>query len=193
MEVKAMSQLARQVFGLPIPEEGALFDAALTFHIAAGLTCVITGVLAATAPKRPGRHTLSGRIFFWSLAVVFISSTTMATLRFAQDWHLLVIGTVAFGAGCLGYLARRRRRPGWLRVHIPAMGGAYIALFTGFYVDNGPHLPVWDRLPALAYWTVPSLVGMPLILRALARRRLLTVSSASPGRQGSGVPPGRPG
>jgi uncharacterized membrane protein len=193
MEVKVMSQLARQVFGLPIPEEGALFDAALTFHIAAGLTCVITGVLAATAPKRPGRHTLSGRIFFWSLAVVFISSTTMATLRFAQDWHLLVIGTVAFGAGCLGYLARRRRRPGWLRVHIPAMGGAYIALFTGFYVDNGPHLPVWDRLPGLAYWTVPSLVGMPLILRALARRRLLTVSSASPGRQGSGVPPGRPG
>jgi hypothetical protein len=51
------------------------------------------------------------------------------------------------------------------------MGGAYIALFTGFYVDNGPHLPVWDRLPSLAYWTLPSLVGVPLILRALARRR----------------------
>jgi hypothetical protein len=193
MEVKAVSQLARQVFGLPVPDEGALFDAALAFHIAAGITCVITGLLAATAPKRPGRHTVSGRIFLWSLAVVFVSSTTMAMLRFAQDWHLLLIGTVAFGAGSLGYLARRRRRPGWLRVHIPAMGGAYIALFTGFYVDNGPHLPVWDRLPSLAYWLLPGLVGVPLILRALARRQLLRVRSASPARPGSGVPPGRPG
>jgi hypothetical protein len=193
MEVKVMSQLARLVFGLPIPDEGALFDVALACHIAAGLTCVVTGALAATAPKRPGRHTLSGRSFFWSLAVVFASSTTMAGLRFAQDWHLLVIGTVAFGAGSLGYLARRRRRPGWLRIHIPAMGGAYIALFTGFYVDNGPHLPVWDRLPSLAYWTLPSLVGVPLILRALARRRLLKVRSEPPGRPGSGVQPGRPG
>jgi uncharacterized membrane protein len=188
-----VSQLARQVFGLPIPDEGALFDIALAFHIAAGLTCVITGALAATAPKRPGRHTLSGRIFLWSLAVVFASSTTMALLRFLQDWHLLVIGTIAFGAAGLGYRARRGQQPGWLRVHIPAMGGAYIALFTGFYVDNGPHLPVWDRLPSLAYWLLPSLVGAPLILRALARRRLLFVRSASPGRPDSGVQPGRPG
>jgi hypothetical protein len=188
-----MSQLARELFGRPIPSEGALFDVALAGHILAGLTCVVTGALAATAPKRPGRHTLAGRVFFWSLAVVFASSTTMAALRFAQDWHLVVIGTVAFGAGCLGYLARRRQRPGWLRVHIPAMGGAYIALFTGFYVDNGSHLPVWDRLPHLAYWTLPSLVGVPLILRALARRRLLRMRSASPAPPGSGGPPGRPG
>ena len=141
-----MSQLARNVFGLPIPDGGALFDAALACHMAAGLA-----------------------------------------------WHLLVIGTVAFGTGTLGYLARRHRRPGWLRVHIPAMGGAYIALFTGFYVDNGPHLPLWDQLPGLAYWLAPSLVGVPLILRALARRRLLRVGSASRGRPGSGVQPGRPG
>jgi hypothetical protein len=187
-----MSQLARQIFGLPIPDAGALFDVALGFHIAAGLTCVITGALAATAPKRPGRHPTAGRIFFWSLAVVISSSTTMAALRLAQDWHLLVIGTVAFGAGSLGYLARRRQRPGWLRVHIPAMGGAYIALLTGFYVDNGPHLPLWDRLPTLAYWTLPSLIGVPLILRALARRWLLWISAAPRGRPGSGVPPARP-
>ena len=188
-----MSELARQVFGLPVPDEGALFGAALACHIAAGLTCVVTGALAATAPKRRGRHTTSGRIFFWSLAVVFGSSTTMALLRFAEDWHLLLIGTVAFGAGGLGYLARRRHRPEWLRVHIPAMGGAYIALFTGFYVDNGRHLPLWDRLPTIAYWTVPSVVGIPLILRALARRRLLPVRPASRGRPGSDAQPGQPG
>jgi hypothetical protein len=51
------------------------------------------------------------------------------------------------------------------------MGGSYIALFTGFYVDNGPNLPLWDRLPYVAYWVLPSLIGIPLILRALGRRQ----------------------
>jgi hypothetical protein len=69
----------------------------------------------------------------------------------------------------------------------------YIALFTGFYVDNGPNLPVWDRLPSLAYWVLPSLVGVPLILRALARRRLVVFRRAPRGRPGSGAQPGRPG
>jgi hypothetical protein len=188
-----VSQLARQVLDLPIPDEGALLDAALACHIAAGLTCVVAGALAATAPKRPGRHPRAGRTYFWSLAVVFVSSTTMAVLRFAHDRHLLLIGTVAFGTGSIGYLARRRRRPGWLRLHVPAMGGSYVALFTGFYVDNGPNLPLWDRLPSLAYWVLPSLVGVPLILGALARRRLLGVRPAPRGRPGSGVRRGRPG
>jgi hypothetical protein len=188
-----VSELASQVLGLPVPDEGALFDAALGCHIAAALSCVVTGALAATAPKRPGCHTTSGRVFFWSLAVVFGSSTTIALLRFAQDWHLLLIGTVAFGAGSLGYLARRRQRPGWQRLHILGMGGAYIALFTGFYVDNGRHLPLWDRLPTIAYWTLPSLIGTPLILRALMRRRLVRVRPASRDRPGSDVQPGQPG
>jgi hypothetical protein len=188
-----MVPLGRQVFGLPIPEEGMLFDAALACHVAAGLTCVVTGALAASAPKRRGRHPRAGCTYLWSLAVVFGSSTTMALLRLAHDWHLLLIGTVAFGAGSLGYLARRRHRPGWLRVHVPAMGGSYIALFTGFYVDNGPNLPLWDRLPSLAYWVLPSLVGVPLIMRALARRRLLGVTPAPRGRPGSGARHGRPG
>jgi hypothetical protein len=47
----ATSPLGRQVLGLPIPDEGMLFDAALACHVAAGLTCVVTGALATTAPK----------------------------------------------------------------------------------------------------------------------------------------------
>jgi hypothetical protein len=51
------------------------------------------------------------------------------------------------------------------------MGGSYIALLTGFYVDNGPFLPLWNRLPHLSYWLLPSLIGVPLIRRALRRFR----------------------
>ena len=55
--------------------------------------------------------------------------------------------------------------------HIVGMGASYIALLTAFYVDNGKNLPIWKDLPHVAYWTLPSAVGVPLILRALGRER----------------------
>jgi hypothetical protein len=51
------------------------------------------------------------------------------------------------------------------------MGGSYIAMLTAFYVDNGPFLPLWNLLPAWTYWVIPSVVGAPLVARAIARRR----------------------
>jgi hypothetical protein len=35
------------------------------------------------------------------------------------------------------------------------MGIAYTAMLAAFYVDNGPHLPLWDRLPTQAFWLLP--------------------------------------
>jgi hypothetical protein len=185
-----MTPLASQV-GVEVPAGGVVFTGALVCHIAAGLTCVVTGVLATTAAKRPGRHTVAGAVYLWSLAVVFASATVMALLRFAQDWHLLLIAVVAFTTGSIGYLARRRRWRGWLRTHLLGMSGSYIALFTGFYVDNGPNLPLWNRLPTVAFWLLPSLVGVPLVVRAMAGRHLTVLRRAAGGRPRSGVPPGR--
>jgi hypothetical protein len=51
------------------------------------------------------------------------------------------------------------------------MGIAYTAILTAFYVDNGPHLPLWDRLPTLAFWLLPSAIAAPLITRAIIRAR----------------------
>jgi hypothetical protein len=53
-------------------------------------------------------------------------------------------------------------------------------LLTAFYVDNGPHLPLWQLLPPIAFWTLPSLFGLPLLLRA--RRATAPVHGES-GRQ----------
>jgi hypothetical protein len=46
------------------------------------------------------------------------------------------------------------------------MGVSYIALLTAFYVDNGPHLPLWDRLPTLALWLMPTAIGLPVLAGA---------------------------
>ncbi len=51
------------------------------------------------------------------------------------------------------------------------MGIAYVALLTAFYVDNGPHLPLWNRLPTLAFWLLPTAIGAPITARALIRAR----------------------
>jgi hypothetical protein len=51
------------------------------------------------------------------------------------------------------------------------MGTAYVAMLTAFYVDNGPHLPLWDHLPVLAFWLLPSAIGVPIIARAILRAK----------------------
>jgi hypothetical protein len=99
-------------------------------------------------------------------------------MRWRQDYHLLIIGTVAFTAATIGYLHRRRHRPGDTG-HILGMGIGYVAMLTAFYVDNGPHLPPWDRLPPLTFWFLPAAVGAPIITRAVLTRRRAHQQTAS--------------
>jgi hypothetical protein len=157
--------------GIELPSGFDAFSVALACHIAAGLTAVLAGAVAATAPKRPGRHPRFGVIYLWAIGGVFATALVMAMLRWPHDTHLVVIGSIAFTAAMLGYLARRRHRRGWRRWHILAMAVSYVALFTGFYVDNGPKLPLWDRLPPVSFWFLPTIVGLPIVLRALNRHR----------------------
>jgi len=66
----------------------------------------------------------------------------LAALRWRQDCYLFIIGAVVFAAATIGYQHRRRHRPGDTG-HIAGTGTAYVAMLTAFYVDNGPHLPLW--------------------------------------------------
>jgi hypothetical protein len=159
-------QLSRLV-GAPVD---LTFGLLLVVHIAAGLMCVITGAAALLSRKQPGRHPGAGEVYYWALAVVFLTATGMAGMRWSQSAYLFVLGCVAFGFGTLGFSARKRRWPGWLTLHMVGMSVSYIVLLTAFYVDNGPKLPLWDRLPTFAFWIGPSAIGLPLLARALVRR-----------------------
>lgn len=160
-----------RIFGLEILDAGPVFFTALGFHVAAGLTCVASGALAGSAPKRPGRHPKAGRVYLSGIAVLFATASVMSVIRWRENAHLLAIAVVAAGLAWWGWRARTRRRAGWVRRHAIGMGGSYIALLTGFYVDNGPQLPLWDRLPHWTYWVLPAAVGIPLIWWALRRFR----------------------
>jgi len=123
--------------------------------------------------KGPGRHPSAGTVYFWSLVVVFLTMAALSILRWPENTHLFVLGILSFGAAVVGRIARRRPSPGWLPVHVIAMAISYILLLTAFYVDNGPHLPLWRSLPPPAHWLLPSLVGVPILAWTLRRHPLL--------------------
>ena len=172
---------ASHILGTEVGSTAPVFLIFLAIHVFAGLTAVITGATAALAPKGSGRHIRAGRWFYRAITVVFATATILAAMRWRQDYRLFLIGAVAFTAATVGYLHRRRHRPGDTG-HIAGMGGGYIAMLTAFYVDNGPHLPLWDRLPPLTFWLLPSVIGVPITARAVLRARRARQEPAAPFR-----------
>jgi len=132
--------IASHILGTEVGSTAPVFLAFLAIHVAAGLTAVLTGAAAALTRKGSPRHIRAGRWFYWAITVVFATATILAAMRWRQDYHLFLIGAVAFTAATIGYQHRRRHRPGDTG-HIVGMGAGYIAMLTAFYVDNGPHLP----------------------------------------------------
>src|SRR5215471_13177386 len=181
--------IASHILGTEVGSTAPVFLAFLAIHVAAGLTAVLTGAAAALTRKGSPRHIRAGRWFYWAITVVFATATILAAMRWRQDYHLFLIGAAAFTAATIGYLHRRRHRPGDTG-HIAGMGAAYTAMLTAFYVDNGPHLPLWDRLPTLAFWLLPSAISAPIITRAIRHAR---PSSRDSGTRRADRQPGRNG
>jgi hypothetical protein len=163
-----------KIAGIEIPFRSPLLLTLLTVHVLAGLVCVVTGIVAMLSRKHPGRHPKFGTIYYWGLAVLFASATALAVTRWTEDYVLIVLGLISFGAASLGRNARRRRWRKWAPVHISSMGSSYIFMLIAFYVDNGKSLPLWRDLPHFTYWLLPALIGIPLIVWALARYRQLS-------------------
>ncbi|GAA0793504.1 hypothetical protein Sya03_59650 [Spirilliplanes yamanashiensis] len=176
------------VLGIRVPDAGPVFLAAVAAHVGAGLVAVIAGTLAALSRKRRGRHPRAGTVFLTAVAVIVVTATVMSAIRWQHNRHLLAVSTVTAVLATVGWLARRRRWRRWMLWHGITMSGAFIALLTGFYLDNGPQLPVWDRLPPLAFWFLPAAVGIPLTWWALVRNHALPCPRPEGRRAGAARP-----
>src|SRR5499427_10210042 len=170
--------IASQILGTQVGSTAPVFLVFLGIHVTAGLTAVTAGAIAALTSKGSPRHIRAGRWFYWAITVVFATATILAAMRWRQDYHLFLIGAVAFTAATIGYQHRRRHRPGDTG-HIVGMGAGYIAMLTAFYVDNGPRLPLGDHLPVLTFWLLPSAIGAPIIARAIIHARAQTRERAA--------------
>ena len=161
-----------RIAGIPIPFHAPVLLAVLVVHVVAGLGAVFSGVAAMLSPKQPGRHPTFGLLYYRCLLVVTATMAILSFVRFREDYHLFLLGALAALAATCG-VSRVRRNPRHLRAHVMSLGTSYILLLTAFYVDNGKNLPLWDRLPSISYWLLPSVIGVPLIIRALRSHPLL--------------------
>lgn len=162
-----MTDGVTNIVGIEIPSTDPFFLIVVGVHVVLGLICTVAGIVAMLSAKRSGRHPQFGTIYFWCLVGVFVTMTGLAAVRWAEDYHLFILGLLSLAAAYLGREARRQRWRRWAQLHIAGMGTSYILLLTAFYVDNGKNLPLWNQLPPIAYWLIPAALGTPLIMRAL--------------------------
>jgi uncharacterized membrane protein len=145
----------------------ALDTLLIAVHVPAGVIAVIIGAGAMRSDKGGRTHRRRGRIYLGALAVACLSGAGLVATRWPRFPHLLALGLVAAALAATGYATRHRPTP---VVHLAAMGGSYIAMLTAFYVDNGPKLPLWNLLPPISFWFLPTVLGVPIIVHALRRR-----------------------
>ena len=154
------------ILGIPIPSANPIFLSLVAVHIAFGLAAVIAGLGAMFSGKGRGAHSNFGTTYFWCLFGVFVTMGVLSFFRWAEDYPLFILGTLAFVATHVGRSAIRSQHP---RLHLICMAASYILMLTAFYVDNGKNLPLWDRLPQIAFWILPSMIGLPLLAYYLFR------------------------
>lgn len=181
-----------QIDGLPLT-----FFVPLLVHALAGLTSVVTGIVAFSVPKGPARHHRWGGRYLWAYTVVFLTATLLSVQRWSTDAYLFVLALVGYSLALGGYSARRFRQTPWLHrllgeywviAHLTGMISSYVVLLTAFYVDNGHLFPLVNRLPTVLFWVTPSLVAIPFLVRAIARFRPRPATSARPNTDHTMVP-----
>jgi hypothetical protein len=161
------------IAGIPIPSTSPWFLGVVAIHVAMGMVCVVAGIGAMLSRKGRGRHSTFGTVYFWFLLGVFVTATALSVVRWAENYHLFVLGVVRRRAGRPADARRGPMTPTRLQVHFVGMAASYVLLLTAFYVDNGKNLPVWRHLPTIVYWLGPAAVALPVVVYALLRHRLL--------------------
>src|SRR6266436_7261055 len=111
------------ILGIEIPSTDPVFIAVIVgIHVPLGLACVVAGAVAMLSEKRRGRHSTAGKVFYWCLLALFASATFLSVMRWAENYHLFVLGALSFTSAWLGRKAFRDRWRSWTRLHITGMG-----------------------------------------------------------------------
>ena len=165
------------IAGIPIPSTSPIFLAVVGVHVLLGMVCTVTGAVAMLSAKSRGQHSDFGTIYYWCLSGVFVTAVGLSAVRWTENYHLFILAVLSFGAAYFGRKALRHRWREWPSLHLTGMGTSYILLLTAFYVDNGKNLPLWRELPQIAFWLLPSAIGVPIILYALRRHPVVINSN----------------
>jgi len=149
-----------------------LFNAVQTVHITAGVAGLVLGPLAMFAPKRQGTHTRIGEAYHWVMLTVCASAGVLAVLDWPRLWWFLLIAAGSYAFALRGYLAAKRRWPGWLLAHVGGQGGSYIAMMTALLVVNWRSLTGVSGISSPLPWVLPTVVGSLILAWVIRQVRL---------------------
>jgi hypothetical protein len=141
-----------------------MIAALLALHIALGAAGLALGPVAMRAAKRPGLHTRAGELYHWIMLGLCLTAAGLAVLEWARLWWFLPIALGSYAFALLGYVAAKRRWPGWLLTHVAGQGGSYIAMVTALLVVNWRLVAGVPGRSSLWPWLLPTLLGTPIIV-----------------------------
>jgi uncharacterized membrane protein len=97
------------VLGIDIPSTSRLFLTVVGLHVLAGVCAVAAGAIAMLSEKGMERHIAFGRTYYWCLTAVFFSASALAFARWTENYHLFVLGALAFAAAVVGRSVAKRK------------------------------------------------------------------------------------
>jgi len=160
------------LFGIPVPSTNKVFLTFVVIHIAISLVAAVSGALAMFSDKTSRQHRMRGATYYWSMVGAFVTILILSFMRWPHNFHLLTIGVFAFASAHIGRIQVKKKLKLWPRLHTMCMGTSYILLLTGFYVDNGKHLPFWKMFPDWFFYAFPAFAGLPIIMWSLKKHPL---------------------
>lgn len=135
----------------------------LVVHIAFGAAGLVLGPIAMLAPKRRGRHTVTGEAYHWVVLGVCVTAAALAVLDWSRNWWFLPIAVGSYAFALLGYVTAKRRRGSWLISHVTGQGGSYIAMVTALLVVNWSLVTGTPGRAAFWPWFLPAIVGTTIL------------------------------
>src|SRR5262245_13754624 len=109
------------VLGIPIPSTNPVFLAIIGVHVLFGLSAVIAGGVAMLSTKGRGRHSNFGTIYFRCLFGVFVTMSALSFMRWADNYHLFILGMLSFASALFGRFAVQWRLHQWPRLHLTSL------------------------------------------------------------------------
>lgn len=145
-----------------------------TLHVLAAGAALASGTAVAVAPKGTPRHRALGRAYLAAMGVLNVTALLIYTLTGRPNlFHLFAL--VGLASVAAGWIAVRRRRPGWRTAHARSMLWSYVGLLAAAVSELLVRVPGlisgWTSFgAAVAAGTGGTfLVGALLIHRTVAR------------------------
>lgn len=131
-------------------------------HLLAAIVALVSGLLVLLRPKGTARHRWLGRGYF--VAMITMNGTALLIYelfgRFGPFHWLAVISLVSVLGG---FVAARRRAPGWRHRHAYFMVGSYVGVVAGAVAEVASRVPGWSFGPSVV-GSSALVIGIGLLL-----------------------------